>query len=55
MKSIEQLCVEAMPNPGAVAREVFPPRHPLRETLERREYQELRERYQKIASGQFQV
>lgn len=48
MKSLEQRCVEVMPNPGAFAREVFPPRHPLRETLERREYQEPRERYQKL-------
>lgn len=48
MKSLEQLCVEVMPNPGALAREVFPLRHPLRETSERRKYQEPRERYKKL-------
>lgn len=49
MKSLKQPCVEATPNPGTVAREVFPPRHPLRETLEWPEYRELQERYQKLS------
>lgn len=53
MKSLEQLSIEAFPDPGTVAGELFPPRHPVRYALERREYQEMREEYQKIDQVKF--
>lgn len=53
MKSLEQLSIEAVPDPGTVAGELFLPRHPVRYSLERREYREMREKYQKIHQVKF--
>ena len=53
MKSLEQLSIDAVPNPGTVARQLFPPRHPVRYALERREYREMRKKYQKINQIKF--
>lgn len=53
MKSLKQLSIEAVPDPGTVVREFFPPSHPVRYALEGREYREMQEEYQKIHQVKF--
>ena len=51
--SLQQLALMAIPNPGEAARHFLPPWHILRQELEKREYEEMRENFRKEHAKKF--
>ena len=51
--SLQQLALMAVPNPRETARHFLPPWHILRQKLENREYEEMREKFRKELAKKF--
>ena len=53
MKTLQELALAAVPNPGLQAKLNLVPWHPLAQKLEERDYREMRAKYQKIHQIKF--